>query len=29
MLIYGIGGVLLPFPGIKLIDMALAAVSLA
>jgi K+-transporting ATPase ATPase B chain len=29
MLIYGIGGVLLPFPGIKLIDMAVAALSLA
>ncbi|WP_254776657.1 potassium-transporting ATPase subunit KdpB [Lysobacter sp. cf310] len=27
MLIYGVGGVLLPFVGIKLIDMALAAIS--
>ena len=29
MLIYGIGGVLLPFPGIKAIDMMLAALNLA
>ncbi|UHQ21784.1 potassium-transporting ATPase subunit KdpB [Lysobacter sp. 5GHs7-4] len=27
MLVYGLGGVLLPFAGIKLIDMALAAIS--
>ena len=26
VLVYGLGGVLLPFPAIKLIDMALAAV---
>ncbi|HEV3239154.1 MAG TPA: potassium-transporting ATPase subunit KdpB [Casimicrobiaceae bacterium] len=29
MLIYGVGGILLPFAGIKLIDMLLAAVNLA
>jgi len=29
LLIYGLGGLLLPFPGIKLIDMALAALHLA
>jgi K+-transporting ATPase ATPase B chain len=29
MLIYGVGGILLPFPGIKLIDMLLAAAHLA
>jgi potassium-transporting ATPase ATP-binding subunit len=29
MLIYGVGGILLPFVGIKLIDMLLAAVNLA
>jgi K+-transporting ATPase ATPase B chain len=29
MLIYGVGGILLPFVGIKLIDMLLAAVHLA
>jgi K+-transporting ATPase ATPase B chain len=29
MLIYGAGGILLPFVGIKLIDMLLAAVNLA
>ena len=28
LLLYGLGGVLLPFPGIKLIDMALAALHL-
>jgi len=28
MLLYGVGGVLLPFAGIKLIDMALVAMSL-
>jgi K+-transporting ATPase ATPase B chain len=27
MLLYGVGGVLLPFAGIKLIDMALAAMA--
>ena len=29
LLIYGLGGVLLPFPGIKLIDMLLVALHLA
>jgi potassium-transporting ATPase ATP-binding subunit len=29
MLIYGLGGVILPFPGIKVIDMALSALNLA
>jgi K+-transporting ATPase ATPase B chain len=29
MLIYGVGGILLPFVGIKLIDMILAATNLA
>ncbi|MEP7062064.1 MAG: potassium-transporting ATPase subunit KdpB [Betaproteobacteria bacterium] len=29
MLVYGIGGVILPFPGIKLIDLALSALNLA
>jgi K+-transporting ATPase ATPase B chain len=29
MLVYGLGGVLLPFAGIKLIDMALVAMNLA
>ena len=29
MLIYGVGGIILPFVGIKLIDMLLAAVNLA
>ncbi|HSR91660.1 MAG TPA: potassium-transporting ATPase subunit KdpB [Gemmatimonadales bacterium] len=29
LLVYGLGGVLLPFPGIKLIDMLLAALHLA
>ncbi len=29
LLLYGLGGLLLPFPGIKLIDMALAALHLA
>jgi K+-transporting ATPase ATPase B chain len=29
MLIYGVGGILLPFAGIKLIDMMLAAAQLA
>jgi K+-transporting ATPase ATPase B chain len=29
MLVYGLGGILLPFAGIKLIDMALAAMHLA
>jgi K+-transporting ATPase ATPase B chain len=29
MLIYGVGGILLPFPGIKMIDMLLAAAHLA
>jgi K+-transporting ATPase ATPase B chain len=29
MLIYGVGGVILPFVGIKLIDMMLAAMNLA
>jgi K+-transporting ATPase ATPase B chain len=29
MLIYGVGGILLPFVGIKLIDMLLVAVKLA
>jgi K+-transporting ATPase ATPase B chain len=29
LLLYGLGGILLPFPGIKLIDMALAALHLA
>jgi K+-transporting ATPase ATPase B chain len=28
LLIYGLGGVVLPFPGIKLIDLALAALGL-
>jgi len=28
MLVYGVGGVLLPFAGIKLIDLALLAVGL-
>jgi K+-transporting ATPase ATPase B chain len=29
LLIYGVGGVLLPFPGIKLVDMILVALHLA
>ncbi len=29
LLIYGLGGIIVPFPGIKLIDMALAAAGLA
>ena len=29
MLIYGVGGILLPFVGIKLIDMMLVATNLA
>jgi K+-transporting ATPase ATPase B chain len=29
LLVYGLGGILLPFIGIKLIDMALAAMHLA
>lgn len=29
MLVYGIGGLVLPFPGIKIIDMALAACGVA
>jgi K+-transporting ATPase ATPase B chain len=29
LLIYGLGGIIAPFPGIKLIDMGLAAVGLA
>ncbi len=29
LLVYGLGGVLLPFPGIKLIDLAVAALRLA
>jgi len=29
LLIYGLGGIIVPFPGIKLIDMGLAAVGLA
>ena len=29
LLIYGLGGVVVPFVGIKLIDLALAAVGLA
>ncbi len=29
LLLYGLGGILLPFPGIKLIDMALSALHLA
>ena len=29
LLIYGLGGILLPFPGIKLIDMLLSALHLA
>jgi K+-transporting ATPase ATPase B chain len=29
MLIYGVGGILLPFVGIKLIDLALVALHLA
>jgi len=29
MLIYGVGGILLPFAGIKVIDMLLAAANLA
>jgi K+-transporting ATPase ATPase B chain len=28
LLIYGLGGLLVPFPGIKLIDMALVALRL-
>jgi K+-transporting ATPase ATPase B chain len=27
LLIYGLGGIIIPFPGIKLIDMLLAAMS--
>jgi K+-transporting ATPase ATPase B chain len=29
VLVYGLGGIIAPFPGIKLIDMGLAAVGLA
>jgi potassium-transporting ATPase ATP-binding subunit len=29
LLVYGLGGIIAPFPGIKLIDMSLAAVGLA
>jgi len=29
LLVYGLGGILLPFPAIKLIDMILAAAGLA
>jgi K+-transporting ATPase ATPase B chain len=29
LLIYGLGGIIIPFPGIKLIDMGLTAVGLA
>ena len=29
LLVYGLGGIIAPFPGIKLIDMGLAAVGLA
>jgi K+-transporting ATPase ATPase B chain len=29
LLIYGLGGIIVPFPGIKLIDMCLAAAGLA
>jgi K+-transporting ATPase ATPase B chain len=29
LLIYGVGGILLPFPGIKLIDMCLSAIGVA
>jgi K+-transporting ATPase ATPase B chain len=29
LLIYGLGGIVLPFPGIKLIDMLLTGVGLA
>jgi K+-transporting ATPase ATPase B chain len=29
LLIYGLGGVLIPFPGIKLIDMLLVAMGVA
>ncbi len=29
MLIYGVGGILLPFVGIKIIDMLLVALNLA
>jgi K+-transporting ATPase ATPase B chain len=28
LMIYGLGGILVPFPGIKLIDLALSAVGL-
>jgi K+-transporting ATPase ATPase B chain len=28
LLIYGLGGILIPFPGIKLIDLALSAAGL-
>jgi K+-transporting ATPase ATPase B chain len=28
LLIYGLGGILVPFPGIKLIDLTLSAVGL-
>jgi len=29
LLIYGIGGIIIPFPGIKLIDLAVNAIGLA